>query len=149
LILIIEYIVLLRAHYEVAEVLNVNVDNGFVYDVSNYPELNDLMVASDILISDYSSIFFDYSILDRPMLCYAYDYQKYIDRRGLYFDIREELPGGTIKENELLELIKNLPYENVMKFVRKFRSTYVQSYGNGTKVSLDTIYKNINSECGD
>ena len=141
-----DYIVLLRAHYEVVEVLNVKANDGFVYDVSNYPVLNDLMVASDLLISDYSSIFFDYSILDRPMFCYAYDYENYVDRRGLYFDIRESLPGGLINENELLGLIKDLPYENVMKLVRDFRSLYVQSYGNGTKVSLDTIYKNINSE---
>jgi CDP-glycerol glycerophosphotransferase len=138
-----EFIVLLRAHYEVVEILNTNMDNKFVYDVSNYPVLNDLIVASDMLISDYSSMFFDYSILDKPMICYAYDYIDYEVKRGLYFDIRKVLPGGTINENELIELIKNAHNDYNKKLVRDFRDKYVEEYGNGVKVSLDTIYKNL------
>ena len=138
-----EYVVLFRAHYEVAKVLNVEAGDGFIFNVSDYPVLNDLMIASDMLISDYSSIYFDYSILDRPMICYAYDYEKYVDKRGLYFDIRKELLGGAITEDELLYLIRKLPYEKAMNLVRNFRSTYVQNYGNATGDSLDIIYKNI------
>jgi len=138
-----DYVVLFRAHYEVVKVLNVKAGDGFIFNVSDYPVLNDLMIASDMLISDYSSIYFDYSILDRPMICYAYDYEKYVDKRGLYFDIREELLGGAITEDELLDLIRKLPYEKAMNLVRSFRSTYVQSYGNATGASLDIIYKNI------
>lgn len=138
-----DYVILLRAHYEVAKVLNVKADDGFVYDVSNYSELNDLMIASDMLVSDYSSIFFDYSILDRPMLCYAYDYEKYVSQRGLYMDIRKQLVGGDITEGELLNLIKNLQHEKAIGLVRDFRNNYIQKYGNATSISLDTIYENI------
>lgn len=138
-----EYVILFRAHYEVVQVLNVKFEDGFVYNVSSYPVLNDLMIASDMLISDYSSIYFDYSILNRPMLCYAYDYEKYVDKRGLYFDIREKLLGGSISERQLLDLINNIPYERAMKLVKNFRKEYVQSYGSATKTSLNTIYENI------
>lgn len=138
-----EYVILLRAHYEVAKVLNVEIDDGFIFNVSDYPMLNDLMIASDMLISDYSSIYFDYSILDRPMLCYAYDYEEYVEKRGLYFDIREVMLGGSITEDELLDLIRDLPYDEALKLVSNFRNKYVQKYGNATEVSLDTIYKNI------
>lgn len=138
-----QYVILLRAHYEVAKVLNVKSDDGFVYNVSSYPVLNELMLASDMLISDYSSIFFDYSILDRPMICYTYDYNEYINKRGLYFDIRRELLGCSDNEEELLNLIKYLNYDKSMQKVREFRNKYVQNYGEATKISLDTIFKNI------
>ncbi len=139
-----KYIILLRAHYEVAEVLNIKSNDGFVYDVSNYTVLNDLMLASDMLISDYSSIFFDYSILDRPMLYYTYDYNEYVDKRGVYFDIRRELLGSSDNEEELLKLIKELNYDKLLEKVRSFRIKYVESYGNATKISLDTIFEKLN-----
>lgn len=137
-----EYVVLLRAHYEVGTILNVEGVNEFVFDVSDYPELNDLMIASDILISDYSSIFFDFSILDRPMLSYTYDYEKYAEQRGLYFDIREVLQGGAVTEDELLNKITELSYKESIKIVRSFREKYIEYFGNATKISLDTIYRN-------
>ncbi len=138
-----KYIVLLRAHYEVAKVLNIKTDDEFIYDVSEYPVLNDLMLASDMLISDYSSIFFDYSILDRPMLYYTYDYDEYAEKRGMYFDIRKELLGSSRSEEELLDLINNLDYDLALEKVRKFRSKYVESYGNAANISLDIIFENL------
>ena len=99
-----EYILLFRAHYEVAKGLNI-VDDDFVREMSGYPQLEDLMIVSDILISDYSSIFFDYSIMAKPMLAFCYDYDRYASERGMYFDIREWLPSAE-NEDELLELLK-------------------------------------------
>lgn len=140
-----KYIVLIRAHYEVAKVLNVTFNNKFAYDFSGYPSLNDLMLVSDLLISDYSSIFFDYSILNRPMFYFTYDYDEYEKKRGLYFDIRRELCGTSKNEEELLDLIKNSSYDINIGKVRRFREKYVESYGNATKYSLDVIINNINS----
>ena len=51
-------------------------------DVSAYPSLNDLMIIADGLISDYSSIYFDFAITHKPMYCFAYDYDKYMSSRG-------------------------------------------------------------------
>lgn len=138
-----EYVFLLRAHYEVVEVLNRDETSKFVYNVSNYPSLNDLMIASDLLISDYSSIFFDYSIMNKPMLCYAYDYDKYSESRGMYFDIRDEIQGGSLTEDEIIEKLSNLDEKNNLAKVKKFRKKYVESYGNATKLSVDKIYENI------
>lgn len=138
-----EYVFLLRAHYEVVEVLNIDENSKFVYNVSDYKSLNDLMIASDLLISDYSSIFFDYSIMEKPMICYTYDYDKYSQNRGMYFDIRDEIEGGSLSEDEIIKMILELDEKSNIEKVKKFRSKYVESYGNATKLSVDKIYENI------
>lgn len=138
-----EYVLFFRAHSAVIKTINADLESSFYYNMSDYPDLNELMIASDMLISDYSSIFFDYSILGKPMYCFTYDYDEYCIKRGVYFDIRNELPGGSISEDELLFLIKNTPYEEAVKRTKTFRDKYVMSYGNSTKRSLDIIYKNI------
>ena len=138
-----EYVVLFRAHYEVAKFMNDSIIDGFVFDVSDYPEINDLIIASDILISDYSSLFFDFSILDRPMFCYTYDYDEYIEKRGVYFDIRKELPGGSVSEDELLRLIITVPGDRVIERVRRFRDKYVECYGHATDALLDLIHQEL------
>lgn len=138
-----DYIILFRAHYEVAKVLNVPQNSKFIFNVSSYPTLNDLMLASDMLVSDYSSIFFDYSILDRPMFHFTYDYDQYAEKRGMYFDIRDELPGSSKSEDELLEIITGYPQESSIKQVRDFRNRYVEQFGKAAKISADTIFKSI------
>ena len=82
---------LFRAHYEVVRTLGLT-PNRFFRDVLDYPALNELMLVADMLVSDYSSIFFDYSVPARPMFCFAYDYETYARECGLYFDIRKALP---------------------------------------------------------
>lgn len=100
-----DWVVLFRAHYEVTKALKIQ-DDEFIRDMSSYPSLEDLMIVSDVLISDDSSMFFDYSVMHKPMLCFAYDYVRYAKERGMYFDIREYLPFAS-KENELLRLIED------------------------------------------
>ena len=79
-----KYCLLFRAHYEVVKIMNMK-ENDFIKDVSNYPELNDLMIATDILISDYSSIFFDFSIMDKIMLhCREIWKVQYENRREVF-----------------------------------------------------------------
>ena len=68
-----EYIVLFRAHHQTTKVLGIIYDD-FVRNASDYPDVNDLLIASDILITDYSAIAFDFCILCKPIFCYAYDY---------------------------------------------------------------------------
>lgn len=139
-----DYVLLFRAHYEVVKVMNLHPDD-FLKDVSSYPSLNDLMIVSDILISDYSSIFFDYSIMEKSMLCFAYDYDEYVSKRGLYFDIRKELDCmGLDTEDAIISSILQLD-ENYRKAItRVFRDKYVTYYGTATKKSLDIIYDAIN-----
>ena len=136
-----EYVFLFRAHYEVAKVMEIKEDE-FVKNVTDYPNLSELMIVSDILISDYSSIFFDYSIMDKPMLHFTYDYEKYSSMRGMYFDIREYLKGSS-HEDELIQLIKGLNEEKEIKNTISFRNKYVTRYGNAGKLAVDCIAKEL------
>ena len=135
------YVVLMRCHYEVAKLLGVGMDGVFVKDVSDYPILNDLMLASDILISDYSSIIYDFAILDRPIVVYTYDFDTYKEKRGMYIDVREELPGGSVTEDELLEIIKTLDWDRAVEQVQTFRSKYVTAYGHATEGTVDALWE--------
>ncbi len=132
-----KYVLLFRAHYEVAKGLNI-VDNEFVREMSGYPNLDDLMIASDLLISDYSSIFFDYSIMHKPMYCFAYDYEKYATERGMYFDIRDCLSTSE-NENDLLKLLTADNESACIEKVKVFQRKYVTAFGNATKYSIDII----------
>ena len=134
---------LMRAHPAVATLMNIK-DNGFVKDVSTYPQLNDLMIVSDVLISDYSSIFFDYSILARPMFCFAYDYNIYQKERGMYFDIRKDLGDEMIdSEDKLLFAITNMNETKRVEASRRFRDKYVEKYGTATREIVELIVKEI------
>lgn len=138
-----DYIILFRAHYEVVKVVGLK-ESDFVRDVSSYEKLNELMIASDILISDYSSIFFDYSILEKPMFCFAYDLEKYMEKRGLYFDLERELPCD-INKNEH-ELLQNLLYydsKDILNRVKLFKQKYAPSAGNATQSVIKIIEENI------
>lgn len=122
-----DYVILLRLHYHVANKINVYKHLGFIYDVSNYNNINDLYIISDMLITDYSSVFFDYANLKRPILFYMYDLDTYKNNtRDFYIDL-EELPGPIItKEEELLKSIENIEQvkeqydETYKKFNDKF-----------------------------
>lgn len=102
-----EFILLTRMHYLVAENFNFAKYEGFVKDVSTYPDIAELYLVSDMLITDYSSVFFDYANLNRPIIFYMYDLEDYRDRlRGFYFEIEKEAPGPIVEnEADLLEAI--------------------------------------------
>ena len=101
-----DYVILFRPHYFIANQFDFSKYEGFVYNAANYPEINDLYIVSDMLITDYSSVFFDYSILRRPIIFYMYDLKYYKDVvRGFYISL-DELPGPIVeKENDLIESI--------------------------------------------
>lgn len=135
-----DYIVFFRAHHQTTEVLGVKF-NEFVRDVSDYPAVNDLMIASDILITDYSAIAFDYSVLCRPIFCYAYDYDEYLAERGTYFEIDDRYPNKSCRdEGELLSRIKKCDYEKECNNTRSFRDRFIQ-YGVGaTETCVKAVF---------
>ena len=98
-----EYVILLRLHYLVAENVNLEGFQDFVYDCSHHQDIRELYLISDILITDYSSVFFDYAILKRPMIFFAYDIEEYRDNlRGFYFDFESKVPGPIVKTTDEL-----------------------------------------------
>ncbi len=138
------YVFLLRAHYAVAKAIRIP-DNGFVFDVSDYPTLNDLYIISDLMISDYSSTFIDYSILKRPMFCFPYDYDEYEEKRGLYVDIRTELPCGSDEnEDDLIARIENMDQKAMVEAVTEFQKKYAPfDSGNASAAAVDKILERI------
>ena len=103
-----EYVILFRAHYYIAQMFDFDEYGDFIIDTSDYPEINDLYIISDLLVTDYSSVFFDYGILRRPVIFYMYDLEFYRDDlRGFYLDLTD-LPGPiTQSQEELEKLILN------------------------------------------
>ncbi|MEV5612875.1 CDP-glycerol:glycerophosphate glycerophosphotransferase [Streptomyces sp. NPDC052225] len=80
--------------------------SGHVIDVSTYDPVEELALASDALITDYSSIMFDYANLDRPIISYADDWETYAKTRGVYFDLMAEPPGHVARtQDELTEIL--------------------------------------------
>lgn len=121
-----DYVILFRAHYFISNSFDFDKYNGFIIDACNYDDINDLYVVSDMLITDYSSVFFDYANLCRPIIFYMYDFEEYKNNmRDFYLDVNE-LPGNVIENEEnLIEEIQNL--ENNYKYndeYRKFNSKF-------------------------
>ncbi len=137
-----DYVLMIRAHQEVVKVLNLEEDE-FVRDASSFPVLNDLLLITDILISDYSSIIFDFSILSRPIICYTYDFERYKQARGMYFDIRKELPSADTEER-LISIIKSNNQNKMREVVIRFRDKYIQEYGNSSQRVLDVVFNALN-----
>ena len=114
-----EFIILFRPHYFVASVFNFEKYKGFVYNASDVDDINDLYVISDMLITDYSSVFFDYANLKRPLIFYMYDLDYYRDEsNGFYFDVEENLPGKIVKTDddlidEIIRVSKEFKYVSV------------------------------------
>lgn len=103
-------VILLRTHYYIADILNLTEYEGFVYNGSQYEDVSRLYLVSDICITDYSSVFFDYANLKRPILFYAYDFDEYADEiRGMYMDMEKELPGPILRTNDaVVEALQNM-----------------------------------------
>lgn len=139
-----DYIILFRAHYFVANSFDFEKYKGFIFDVSHYESINDLYVVSDMLITDYSSVFFDYAILKRPIIFYMYDLEAYRDDiRGFYIDL-EELPGEIVQREE--ELVNNIKSINLKTFYDKRYKAFNDKFnylddGKVSKRVIDKIIK--------
>lgn len=97
----------------------------FARDLTKDLSIEDLLCSADICISDYSSLVFEYSLFEKPMIFYAYDYDNYCDWRGFYYDYSEFTPGPVVQtEDELLDSIKNIDTQfdkqRVIDFKEKF-----------------------------
>ena len=103
-----EYTVLLRLHYYVSNRLDLSKYKGFATDVSTYYDIARLYVISDILLTDYSSVFFDYAILKRRIIFYMYDMQLYNQKMHDFYIGLKELPGEIVNtQEELINEIKH------------------------------------------
>ena len=108
-----EYILIFKHHQSVKVVPTIpeEYEGTFAFDMTRGKgmNINELMTVADICISDYSSLVFEYSLFERPMIFFAFDLEEYIDERGLYYDFDEITPGPIVKTNEeMIEYIKHI-----------------------------------------
>ncbi|KOO49682.1 bifunctional glycosyltransferase/CDP-glycerol:glycerophosphate glycerophosphotransferase [Viridibacillus arvi] len=142
-----EYVILLRMHYFIADDLNIDGYEGFVYNMSKYDDIAELYLISDILITDYSSVFFDYSNLRRPILFYTYDLEKYRDQlRGFYIDIENEVPGPLVKTtDEIIDAVLNIDKVTI-EYKEKYDIFYDKicgwESGKATEKIVEKVFKN-------
>jgi CDP-glycerol glycerophosphotransferase len=113
-------VLLVRKHHYIVDAVPTTAD-GFVRDVSAFPDGTELMLAADVLVTDYSSMMFDFANTGRPMLFYTYDLDAYRDEiRGFYFDFTEAAPGPLLRTaDELIEALDDL---------EAVKSEYAQRY---------------------
>ena len=137
-----EYIVLLRTHPYTTKLMNMEF-NDFVLDFTSYPEVNDLLIAADILISDYSSILLDYCITEKPMICFGYDIEEYKRvRGGFYYDLDKEMPNGVMKdEDQIIDHLLILDYEAECKKTKIFKKNHCEyEQGHATIDCINTVF---------
>jgi len=125
-----EYVIVLRFHQLVRQSISkLKLSRGDVLiDGSGYPDVQELLMATDILITDYSSIFFDFALLERPIIFFAYDLEKYQDKlRGFYLDLEASAPGPVVRtSDEVVDSVRNIQTVAAAyaQRIAEFNSTY-------------------------
>lgn len=136
-----EYVVIFKPHYLISNKFDLTELEGFVYSLPTTVDISELYLISDVLITDYSSVFFDFAILNRPVYFYMYDLEEYKDElRGFYIDIHSEIPGEVYTDEEcMLRDIKAEKYDFSMleSFNKRFNN---MEDGNASKRVIDIVF---------
>lgn len=115
-----DHVLLIRPHSNVVDAVP-GAGDGFVWDVSAYPDVNDLFLIADVMITDYSSVLFDYVNTGRPILFFTYDLEHYRDvLRGFYFDFEADAPGPLLRTSD--EVIDALA--DIDRVAEKYQEAY-------------------------
>ncbi|WP_068675318.1 CDP-glycerol glycerophosphotransferase family protein [Oceanobacillus sp. Castelsardo] len=142
-----EYVILLRMHVVVSNKIRIDEElKGFVINASKYPDIQELQLLADVLITDYSSVMFDFANTGKPILFYTYDLDNYRDNlRGFYMDFENEAPGPLIyNTEEIIETVQDI--ETISTKYEKKYSQFQEKYcslddGFASKRVVDKIFK--------
>jgi CDP-glycerol glycerophosphotransferase len=140
-----EHVLLVRRHPNTVDDL-LGDDSDFVFDVANYPDVRDLLVAADVLVTDYSTISLDFLNTGRPILYYTYDLASYRDNlRGFYFDLEGEGPGPVLETTgavvEALHDLDTFQHRYRGRYER-FREVYCHAEdGHATERLIDRLFR--------
>lgn len=142
-----DYVLLMRTHQYTNNLLGIEFDD-FCRDFCSYPDVNDLLKVSDILISDYSAIIADFSIFERPVLCFAYDYEDFKKSRGLYLDYSKDMPSGILRtDDEVIDYIRNMDYDEECRKTKILLKEKLAKYGgDATEKCLEKLFNEIHNE---
>lgn len=120
-----DYVLLLRTHHYIADKIDTTGLEGFAYNLSTYDDISEIYLITDICITDYSSVFFDFANLKRPILFYTYDIEKYKNQlRGFYIDMNTEVPGPLLYTSE--EVIDAILH--IDKIQKRYQKRYDEFY---------------------
>lgn len=143
-----DHVILLRLHHLIADKLDLRGYEDFIFDVSHYDDTTEILAISDLLITDYSSIFFDYMTTKRPILFYMYDLDIYQTKlRGFYLNEYTDLPGPILKDfKELLQAIKNIDiFEKI--YANKYHKLFDVYCGSqaqdSAKIIVNKVFKRL------
>ncbi len=105
-----DHVILVRGHHHMADDVPAGPRPGFAVNVTRYPDISELFLVSDVLVTDYSSVMFDFAPTGKPMLFFTYDLEQYRDNlRGFYFDFETEAPGPLLAtSDEVISAIGDL-----------------------------------------
>lgn len=125
-----EYVLLIRYHglCKTLPPIPEQWENTFAFDMNtnNILQIEQSLAIADICITDYSSVAFEYAILERPILFFAYDLEEYIDHRGMYYDYEEITPGPVCRTTEeMVDYIVHLDTRFDREKIHAFREKYV------------------------
>lgn len=141
-----EYILLMRLHPFSVKGFDRSILNDFVIDVTGYEDIERLYLISDILITDYSSVMFDYSVLDKPMIFFTYDLDLYKNNlRGFNLEFEKEAPGPILSSSEdvvtAIEKIDLVKEEYRDKYI-EFKNNYSQyEKGDSSKQIFNIVFE--------
>lgn len=138
-----EYVLALRLHPKINQFFKGDIDTKADFiDVSDYKNEQELMLISDLLITDYSSIMIEFALLNKPIIFFTYDYERYLTKdRGFYYDFESNVPGDIVKtDDELIKLIKEGSY-NTEKHNSFLKMQFDYLDGNSSKRIVDFIWE--------
>jgi CDP-glycerol glycerophosphotransferase (TagB/SpsB family) len=116
----------------------------FAQDFTEAMSIEELLCVSDICISDYSSLVFEYALFERPMIFFSYDLDEYFDWRGFYYDYYELAPGPVLTTNlDMIDYIKNIDTRFDKQRVVDFKNKFMSSCdGHATERIMDMVFGN-------
>ncbi|EOP14624.1 hypothetical protein KQ3_04594 [Bacillus cereus B5-2] len=136
-----EYILIIRLHPAIRNNLQYKESyKDFLYDYSSYPNINDLFLVTDILITDYSSVPFEFCLLNKPMIFFAYDLKQYGKKRGIIGDYISDIPGPVAYDSsEIIAAIQGdvLDAKKMGQFKKKWNQ---YSQGNSSRNLVDYLF---------
>ncbi len=141
-----EYVIVLKLHPRTAKAFHIpspvkEVVGDFVFNATRSVAIDTALCAADIVISDYSSLVFEYSLLERPMLFFAYDLKEYDDARSFYFKYEDFVPGPIVTDTEqIVTAIQNVETACDLNRVRQFKADYMSACDGH---SLERIAKEV------
>src|SRR5690625_4114983 len=140
-----KWVVLVKLHPHLISNSNELMNSDYIINVTNYDDIQELLVAADVLISDYSSLIFDYSITKRPCFLYVPDIEEYTNKgRGFYFDLNDLPFISAVNNDDLFDKVEHFDDNTYQKNLADFL-TRIGSFEKGK--ANEYLLKRIEDVC--